>query len=279
MNKVISISGGQSSAYIAANYKFDFLVFSLVRTDLKKYEFKDRKTAQIISDRLGIDFIGTLEDDTIIYTILDLEQYLGHEINIVTGVTFEQLIKDKSGYLPNVKTRFCTTELKIRPIFHWWHDNFKGEIIEMPIGYRAGEQSRKNTEIGKLNKDGISEFEATFEKNKRGQNKWVTIPWRIPTFPLIDNFIYKQDVVKFWKDKPVRFAKYNNCVGCFHRSAAFLKKMSISDPNTFDFFIQMEKENKGFFKKEVSYQRIKDINFTEEMEFESEGCGSGFCGF
>ena len=70
MITVNSLSGGKTSSYIAANYPADYNVFSLVRTDDKKCMFPDAKIRQQVSDRLGTEFIGTLEDDTIIYTIL-----------------------------------------------------------------------------------------------------------------------------------------------------------------------------------------------------------------
>lgn len=279
MKTVTSISGGMTSAYLAAKYPADYLVFSLVRTSDKRVQFKDRKTAQIVEDRIQTDFVGTLEDDTIIYTILDLEQYLGRSIDWVTGITFDQLIKNKSNYLPNRTSRFCTTELKMRPIFHWWHNKFKGEIIKMNLGYRANEKKRADREMEKLNENGISEFKATFEKSENGRNIWKTLPWRVPNFPLIDNFIYKEDIQKFWKKRPVRFAQHNNCVGCFHRSASFLNEMAKADKDTFDWFVRAEQNNKGYFQKNISYEKIKNLNFTQKMDFDSEGCGSGFCGF
>ena len=113
METVTSISGGKTSAYLAANYPADYLVFSLVRTSDKRVQFKDRKTAQIVEDRIQADFVGTLEDDTIIYTILDLEQYLGRSIDWVTGITFDQIVSKKM--LPTQRKRFCTTKLKIKP--------------------------------------------------------------------------------------------------------------------------------------------------------------------
>ena len=114
MKTVTSISGGQTSAYLAAKYHADYLVFSLVRTSDKRVQFKDRKTAQIVENRIQTDFVGTLEDDTIIYTILDLEQYLGRSIDWVTGITFDKLIRLKgNGLLPNMYRRYCTSELKI----------------------------------------------------------------------------------------------------------------------------------------------------------------------
>ena len=46
----------------------------------------------MVSDRLGVEFIGTLEDDMIIYTIFDLEQFIGQKIHWVTGKTFDEVI-------------------------------------------------------------------------------------------------------------------------------------------------------------------------------------------
>jgi hypothetical protein len=279
MKTVTSISGGQSSAYIAALYPSDSLIFSLVRTSDERVRFKDKGIAKIVSDRIQTDFVGTLEDDKIIYTILDLEQFTGRSINWVTGKTFDHVINiGNRGYLPNVMKRFCTTEMKIRPIFKWWRENFDKPVI-MNLGFRANEKRRADAMVTKLNKNGLSEFKDTNSKHPDGRNKWETIEWRKPKFPLIDDFVYKEDIVKFWKNKPVRFAKYNNCVGCFHRSASFLNEISKLHPDKFDWFVRQEQQNKGFFKKEVSYNKIKKINFTLKMNFESEGCSSGFCGF
>ena len=70
MKTVNSLSGGKTSSYIAANYPADYNVFALVRTEDKSCLFPDSKIRQEVSDRLGTDFIGTLEDDIIIYTML-----------------------------------------------------------------------------------------------------------------------------------------------------------------------------------------------------------------
>jgi len=77
MKTVNSLSGGKTSSYIAANYPADYNIFSLVRTDDINCLFPDAKIRQVVSDRIGREFIGTLEEDTIIYTMLDLEQYIG----------------------------------------------------------------------------------------------------------------------------------------------------------------------------------------------------------
>ena len=114
MKTCTSISGGKTSAYIAANYPSDYNVFSLVRTDDKKCLFPDAKLRQVVSDKIGKEFIGTLEDDMIIYTILDLEQYIGKEISWVSGKTFDEVIgRGDKKYLPNVTQRFCTQLMKL----------------------------------------------------------------------------------------------------------------------------------------------------------------------
>ena len=93
---------GKRSSYIAANYPADFNVFALVRTSDPECIFPE-KIRQIVSDKIGTEFIGTLEDDMIIYTILDLEQYIGQKIEWVTGKTFDEIVLRKNGtgtYLP-----------------------------------------------------------------------------------------------------------------------------------------------------------------------------------
>ena len=119
MTTINSISGGKTSAYIAKNYPADYNIFSLVRTNDKEVMFPDAKVRQIVSDRIGHEFIGTLEQDEIIYTILDLEQYIGQEVVWLSDKTFEEVIQDHNEYLPNKMSRFCTVDMKVKPIAQW----------------------------------------------------------------------------------------------------------------------------------------------------------------
>jgi|TARA_R110002167_G_scaffold365810_1_gene591495 hypothetical protein len=277
MKTVNSLSGGKTSSYIAANYKADYNVFSLVRTDDKKCLFPDAKIRQEVSDRLGAEFIGTLEEDAIIYTMLDLEQYIGQKIDWVTGKTFDQVInRNGKTYLPNVTQRFCTTEMKLQPIFNWWQNKFN-EPVKMQIGYRANEGSRAKTMLSKTNQNGFSTFKAIVGKRKT-QNKWADIEWQKPMFPLIDNNIYKDKIEKYWKDKPVRFAYMNNCVGCFHRTPILLKHLSDKHPNKYQWFIDAEQDT-ATFKNGMNYEQIKN-SFKQTKLFEDDfnECDSGYCG-
>ena len=277
MKTVNSLSGGKTSSYIAKNYPADYNVFSLVTTTDKNCLFPDTKLRQEVSDRISKEFIGTLEEDTIIYTMLDLEQFIGSKIDWVSGKPFDEIIqRNGKKYLPNVTQRFCTSEMKLQPLFDWWNENFK-EVIEMRIGFRANETRRAKTMLEKTNENGNSTFKTIVGKRKT-QNKWADVEWQKPVFPLITDNIYKDKVEIFWKDKPVRFAYMNNCIGCFHRNEVLLKLMSDKHPNKFQWFIDAESE-KANFKRGVNYEQIKN-SFKQTQLFEDDfnDCDSGYCG-
>jgi len=279
LKTVNSLSGGKTSSYIAANYPADYNVFSLVRTDDKNCIFPDKKIRQEVSDRLGTEFIGTLEEDMIIYTMLDLEQFIGSKIDWVTGKTFDEItVRNGKRYLPNVTQRFCTTEMKLQPIFDWWRKEIN-EVVEMRIGFRANEQRRAKTMLEKANKNGNLEFKAIVGKRKT-QNKWADIEWQKPKFPLIDNPTFKDSIENYWKDKNVRFAYLNNCVGCFHRSPVLLKYMSDKHPNKFQWFVDSEENGYGkrTFKNGMKYKDIrKSLKQTKLFDDDFNECDSGYC--
>ena len=285
MKTVNSLSGGKTSAYIAANYPADYNVFALVRTDDKNCLFPDEGIRKIVSDKIGQEFIGTLEDDTIIYTMLDLEQFIGSPIQWVTGKTFDKIIERKNGIpnLPQPMRRFCTAEMKLQPIFDWWRKTIN-EPVDMRIGFRANEMRRAKNMIEKTNENGLLEFKAIVGKSKNGnRNRWANVEWQKPTFPLIDDAIFKDTIVEFWKNKPVRFAYMNNCIGCFHRNELLLKFMSDKYPEKFDWFCKQEKNRnpKDTWRQSghMRYEKIKDFRSQFELfETDFTDCDSGYCG-
>jgi len=282
MKTINSLSGGKTSSYIAKHYPADYNVFALVRTSDKNCMFPDAKIRQKVSDRIGTDFIGTLEDDVIIYTMLDLEQYIGSKIDWVTGKTFDELILKKNGktFLPSYMRRFCTTDMKIEPIKQFWYNNIR-ELVEMRIGFRANEQNRANSMIKRLNKNGLEMSKFVIGKFKNGNNKWAEMEWRKPSFPLIDNNIFKDKIINYWKDKDVRFAWMNNCVGCFHKQPILLNKMSKLHPNKLEWFASKEREsiNGATWQENITYDKIIAHTMQKELfEDDFDECDSGFCG-
>lgn len=288
MKTVNSLSGGKTSSYIAANYPADYNVFALVRTDDKNCLFPDAKIRQEVSDKIGTEFIGTLEDDTIIYTMLDLEQFIGQKIDWITGKTFDEVIfnkgKGKKIYLPQSNMRFCTTEMKINPIAQFCYD--KGLLpCVMRIGFRANEINRANTSLSKTDKNGIQYFKFHIGYHKNGNKKWKELPYRKFHFPLIEDGIFKDNIETFWKDKPVRFAWVNNCVGCMGATPFYLKHQYKKNKNKIEWFIQQEKKSKklGVDRTwridQLTYQEIIDFNEQYEMFDEDfNSCDGGYCG-
>ena len=278
MKTVNSLSGGKTSSYIAANYPADYNVFALVRTDDKSCMFPDSKIRQMVSDRIGKEFIGTLEMDEIIYTMFDLEQYIGQEIHWTSPLTFEQVIKNKANYLPNKVARYCTTELKTMPVLYWMYDLIKEPVI-MRFGYRANETGRAKSMMSKVDDDGFTKVKATFMKLKDGRNSWAEYRYCKPEFPLINDNVYKDKIEKYWLDKPVRFAYMNNCVGCWWRSELLLKKMYEKNPNKMDWFAEQENKSKGTFKTGITYEQIKKHKLQMELfDDDFNECDSGYCG-
>jgi hypothetical protein len=288
MIKVNSLSGGKTSSYIGVNYPADYNVFSLVRTNDKLCKYPDKKVRQIVSDLIGCEFVGTPEQDNIINIMLNLSEKI--DVTWLSGKTFEDIIRGgannrgKNGkyYLPNIMVRYCTTHLKIKPIFEWWQKEIN-QVCEMRIGFRKGEEKRANRMLSKLNTKGNEEIKVVIGKHKNNNNKWGVVEWRKPKFPLIDDNISAIDINKFWnKNNYLGFNKgyYNNCVGCFHRSPLFLNKMAKEHKNKMEWFAKIEEENSpNTFRKDVRYRQIMNWKPQAELSFEDfNECDSGFCG-
>lgn len=285
MKTVNSLSGGKTSSYMAVHFPTDVNIFSLVRIEDTRnlwMKGKDEKTRQIVSDKIGCEFIGTAEMDEIIYTILDLEQFIGKKITWVTGKTFEQIIKDKGNYLPNMTSRFCTVKMKIEPIFNFLNSNYELPV-KMNIGYRfdTNDINRSETMKQNANENGIEYFKTVIGKSKNNKrNKWGEVPYRIVNFPLIDNVVRKDVIYGFWNDKPVRFAYRNNCVGCINRQPLMISHMATKDFEKIKWFERQEILTGNRF--------LKDVSFSEILKFNSQGtlfedddfndCDSGYCG-
>lgn len=282
MITVNSISGGKTSAYLSHFYPADVDIFSLVRIEDKDnlwMKGKDEKTRQIVSDKLGMEFIGTAEMDDIIYTILDLEQFNGKKIDWVTGETFEQVIKNHGDYLPNQMARFCTTDMKIIPIFEFINKNFELPV-KMRIGLRPSEVNRRKNIMERADINGLESFKTVIGKSKNGKrNKLGLIEYRYSEFPLMDDNIRKDTIYNFWNDKNVRFAYRNNCVGCVNRQPLFLSHMAQQDESTFNWFINQEIKTGNTFNSKTTYQKIKSFGVQNRLfDDDFTDCDSGYCG-
>ena len=279
---VNSISGGKTSAYLMKHYPANLNVFALVRVEDKDnlwMKGKDEKTRQLVSDKIGKEFNGTVEMDEIIYTILDLEQHTGQSVNWVTGETFEQVIKNHGGYLPNKMARFCTTDMKIIPIFNFIK-SVTNDPVRMRIGLRPTEKNRMQTILERADENGLESFKTVIGKSKNGkQNKWGLVPYRYAEFPLIDDNIQKDTIYNYWKKQNVRFAYRNNCVGCVNRNPLFLSHIANKDKKSFDWFVRQELKTGNTFNSEANYKDILRFGVQNKLfDDDFNDCDSGYCG-
>jgi len=268
MKTINSLSGGKTSSYLAVHYPADYNVFALVRIDDTKCKPKDDKLIQMVSDKIGIDFIATAESDKTLKVIFDLEQILGKQIIWVTGKSFEKVNKEKTGGkgLPNQQWRFCTTEMKLRPIFDWWFKNIN-QKIKMGIGFRYDEKERAEK---------FSESFKGIVGKRKTQNKWQEIEWREGYFPLIKDKITHYPIYKWALNSGINFPEDSNCVGCFHKQFQQLRKNWDDEPLKMQWFSDQEK--KHTWKKEMSFKQIKKIG--KQLDFiygGGSGCQAGFC--
>lgn len=164
-----------------------------------------------------------------------------------SGEPFEALL-DRRGFLPNVKARFCTSELKIRTAKRWLvASGWKNWTT--CTGIRADEPSRVIT------------------TENQPRERWVV--WQ----PLVPAGVTKRDVAAFWRAQPfdLRLANvngstpYGNCDGCFLKSEATLARFCVEHRDRAAWWIAQERTKRGAkgrggsFSKRFTYRELQDF--------------------
>jgi hypothetical protein len=296
---VNSLSGGKTSSYIAVHYPADYDVFSLVCIDDPLCAPKDKGIIQYVNDKLGSEyiakygeFIATAEDDKTLYVMRDLEQFIGREITWVRGASFDDVIdKGTQTILPSWARRYCTEQMKIHAIFHWWF-RYIGERVNMRIGFRFDEFYRIENFIngGDRNVIRMATSCRTYGSKKQ---KMEDFRWRNCYFPLVKDGITKDHVEKWWDfngyvnqffDQPRKmdFPVISNCVGCFHKKPETLCVMANLHPEKIAWFARQEEKEMGtWLDSRITYAtlmrpEVKE-NYIPEMITEGASCDSGGC--
>jgi hypothetical protein len=268
LKTVNSLSGGKTSSYMALHYPTDYNIFSLVTIEAEYCRPKDQSIIKYVSEKLGFDFIATAESDQTLYVVRDLEQKIGKNINWVSGDSFEKVIQKKKA-LPNMMMRFCTTEMKIKPIFDFCHNEIK-EVVNMQIGFRYDEKERANREN--------THFKTIVGQSEKGRNKWDDIYWRELSYPLIDNKIVHPTIAKWANKSGLIFPEDSNCVGCFWKPIQQLRKNWDDEPLKMRWFSEMEMIMNRTFRKEMKFKTIKKIGLQSDFFFGTgSGCQAGYC--
>lgn len=239
---------------MAEHYPADHEVFALVRIDDPNCAPKDKKLVQMVSDKIGFDFIATAEDDKTLVVMFDLEQRIGREIQWVTDeLSFDELCQRRK-FLANKVWRICTVNLKIRPIYRFWRA-LNIPPMEMRIGFRYDEKERaENVSI---------EFNG--------------VHWRVPSFPLITDRVTHYPIYKWAMSTGIEFPDDSNCVHCFWKPNQQLRKNWDDNPQKMAWAASKETKKRRW-KSDITMDEIKRIGLQTDFYFGTgSGCQAGFC--
>lgn len=171
------------------------------------------------------------------------------------GKPFRELI-EKRKYLPNRVARFCTQDLKIRPmkkycqkILGWDHwDNLVGIRYDEPRRWNKSKSVERNEVFGIVH-------------------------------PLVDWKITKKDVLDYWDKMPfnLELKEYEgNCDICFLKGKKKKQMIAREHPEKFDWWIKMEKETGATFSPDYKYSDL--LNFLKKApEFDFDDTIDCFC--
>ena len=168
------------------------------------------------------------------------------------GEPFEILLKQKK-YLPNVVTRFCTTELKIRPMKRYLTQELGWKSWSACVGIRADEAHRAKSD---------------------SKDRWEY--W----YPLVQAGVTKLDVNTFWReqsfdlrlDNAAGSAPKGNCDFCFLKSEATLAAMAKQHPERAEWWMRMERECGSTFRKGRNLNEFVDfVQRQQDWIFDEQG--------
>nr|WP_281378840.1 phosphoadenosine phosphosulfate reductase family protein [Azospirillum oleiclasticum] len=225
---VVSFSGGRSSAYMMRKMLDafgcslpDWITVCFANTGLEHAE--------------TLDFVRRCEEEWGVNVHwLEYDPDAPHRTRIVdyhsasrNGEPFAAL-NQKRTYLPNVVSRYCTVELKVRRIMMFAKHTLGLSRWYSVVGLRADEPRRVERQLRRA-----------AERRDEG----------IPVMPMADAGINKADVARFWagnsfdlKLPAVEGATLlGNCVGCYLKGKRKLVDIFRQYPQAANWWIEQEK--------------------------------------
>lgn len=284
MLTVNSLSGGKTSSYLGYHYPADLEIFSLVCIEDHNAGKKlDKKLVQMANDKLQKycshqnEFIATSEDPIILKTMFDLEQLFGREIIWLRGISWEKMLLIKKA-IPNISKRFCTTIMKMQPIFEFLF-LYHSLPVEMRIGYRYDEMERMEKFTDTWKYPTHCEYRP---KSNTWIQRWTEMIWRIGDFKLIDDKINHKIISDFWepfiKKELIQFPEDSNCQNCFWKDVQQLRKNFDTNPEIMFWSAIQEELYNHTFKDESSLLNISKLGLQLDFNFGTgSGCKAGFC--
>lgn len=280
MITVNSLSGGKTSSYIAVNYPADVEIFALCCIDCHNAGAKiDKRLMQMANDKLQLycsdmpEFVATSEDPKILKVMFDLEQMIGREIIWVRGIGWEQMMDAKKA-IPNQAKRFCTSILKMEPIFKYLFTHYEFPV-KMRIGYRHDEIERMYRSNNSFKFPYMSQYQ---DKSNRWINRWKEVEWRIAEYPLIEDKVTHYQIKQYWDNRNIDFPEDSNCLNCFWKAPEQIRKNFETNPPIMQWSAIMEEIRGHKFKEKLSFRQIQCLPIQLDFFYGTgSGCQAGFC--
>ena len=235
----VSFSGGRSSAMMAKimidNYTNDELIFTFANTGKELPQ-----TLDFVND---CDKAWNLNVVWIEYCPINKFKVVDYESASRDGLPFEQVI-DMKQYLPNRVTRFCTTELKIKPM-SLYLQSLGHKHWDAAVGIRRDEPNRYHK-----------------MKNKVKKDRWDYI------FPLWDSFATKKSVTHFWNEQPFDLkipSEHSNCDFCFLKGTKKKVAQAHLMPERLQWWIDMETKIGKRFHSDFPMTTLKQLALNPQL--------------
>ena len=241
---VINFSGGRTSAYMTKR----------LINEGGDYIITFQNTGKEMPATL--DFINEC-DKRWNLNIVWLEYRFGNNFEVVNyetasrdGRPFEESIAHKKHFLPNQRMRYCTTSMKI--------DTLKRYLKSI----------------------GIKEYTSFNGIRYDEPRRWAKMKDNVydVELPLVKWKISKIDVLDWWKSQDFDLKlnePYGNCDCCFLKGKGKLAIIAKEKPELLDWWI--DKEKNSTFKKEISYQQIKDKAQSQMGMWDNDPSFECFC--
>jgi len=243
---IINFSGGRTSAYMAKR----------LIDEGGEYLVSFQNTGKEMPQTL--DFINEC-DKRWNMNIVWLEYRFGNHFEVVNyetasrdGRPFDEAIAHKKQFLPNQRLRYCTSFLKI--------DTLRRYLKSIGVNDYTSFNGIRYDEPRRWNKIKDSKFDVEL--------------------PLVQWKTTKVDVLNWWKEQQFDLMvnePYGNCDGCFLKGKGKLAIIAKEKPELFDWWIKHEEKSNGTFKKEISYQQLKDKSIAQQGMFDGDPSFECFC--
>lgn len=230
MKNIISFSGGRSSAYMTSRLLAEGGDYMILFANTGKEHPETLQFIQRLSNWWNHEVIW------IEYCPVNKFKIVNYETAAQNGEPFKHLI-EKRKYLPNALARFCTSDLKIKPIIKYLK-SIGIEDYNNIMGIRYDEPNR----WGKL---------LLNQQKERYFNVLPMVEWKTT----------KQDVTDYWnlnKDIDLKIqSEQGNCDLCFLKGKRKLVNLIKNNPETANWWIEMEHMQDSTFRNSVTYEELK----------------------